>query len=285
MDFTTRFAPSPTGHLHLGHAFSALTAFDAARAAGGRFILRLEDIDTTRCRPEYEDAIYEDLAWLGLEWERPVRRQSEHFAAYQAALEALIGRGLVYRCFKTRKEIMEEMSRAPHGPGEVYLGPETPMSAEEEAERLERGEPFAWRLSVAACRDALGEAFARLSYVEESAEAPGGAGVKPADPFVTGDVVLGRKDVGTAYHLAVVHDDALQGVTHVIRGVDLVEATHVQTLLYALFDRPQPVYRHHRLLTDENGRRFAKRDKSLTLRALREAGETSSTIRGMCGLS
>ena len=282
--FVTRFAPSPTGRLHLGHAFSALEAFQAARAADGRFLLRLEDIDVTRCRPEYEAAILEDLAWLGLDWERPVRRQSAHFPAYAAALERLAERGLVYRCFKTRKEIAEEIARAPHHPGEgpegvIYPGPAAPMSADEEAERVASGEAFAWRLSIRACRDFLGERFDTLVFLEDGEGPEGETGGVTAKPDLLGDVILGRKDVGTSYHMACVHDDALQGVTHVIRGRDLFFATHLHRLLQALMDLPVPVYRHHRLITGPDGERFAKRDRSLTLAALREAGETPEGVR------
>ena len=282
--FVTRFAPSPTGRLHLGHAFSALQAFEAARAAEGRFLLRIEDIDLTRCRLEYEAAILEDLAWLGLDWERPVRRQSAHFPHYAAALEQLAGRGLVYRCFKTRKEIAEEIARAPHHPGEgpegvIYPGPQTPMSADEEAERVARGEAFAWRLSIRACRDVLGDRFDRLVFLEEGEGPDGETGEVTAKPDLLGDVILGRKDVGTSYHVACVHDDALQGVSHVIRGRDLFFATHLHRLLQALMDQPAPVYRHHRLITGPDGARLAKRDKALTLAALREAGETPGSVR------
>ncbi|WP_375285208.1 tRNA glutamyl-Q(34) synthetase GluQRS [Marinicauda pacifica] len=289
-DFTTRFAPSPTGLLHLGHAFSALTAFEAAREAGGRFLLRVEDIDVTRCTLEFEQAIFEDLAWLGLEWETPVRRQSAHFPEYQRVLHTLAARGLVYRCFKTRKEIAEEIARAPHHPGEgpegvIYPGPESPLSAAQEADRLARGDAFAWRLSMRACREALGSRFDALTFIEEGEGPQGEHGELPARPETLGDVILGRKDVGTSYHLACTHDDALQGVTHVVRGLDLFFATHVHRLLQALMDWPVPRYRHHRLLLDEDGQRFAKRDKSLTLQALRQSGETPQSIRTRIGMT
>ncbi|AZS21993.1 MULTISPECIES: tRNA glutamyl-Q(34) synthetase GluQRS [unclassified Caulobacter] len=277
MTFVTRFAPSPTGYLHRGHAYSALTTFEAARAAGGRFILRIEDIDATRCRPEYEAAILEDLAWLGLRWETPARRQSEHLSDYEAAIAALRDRGLVYRCFKTRKEI--DIGRAPHEPAVAYVG--APLSAGEEAERLARGEPFAWRLSLAAAREALG-GFDSLTFVEEGVDRSSPRTVQ-ARPETAGDIVLARKDVGVAYHLAVVHDDALQGVTHVIRGEDLFEATHIQRLLQALLGLPTPVYRHHGLLTGPDGKRYAKRDKAQTLRALRASGMTASALRAELG--
>lgn len=277
--FVTRFAPSPTGHLHRGHAFSALTAYEAARAAGGRFILRIEDIDVTRSRPEFEAAILEDLAWLGVEWETPVRRQSEHLDAYQAAIAALTADHLTYRCFRTRKEIAQAAASAPHGAGEAFRG--APLAAEEEARRLAAGDPFAWRLSLDAAERAL--AGRELSFFEEGAGPNGEHGLIPADPASSGDIVLARKDVGVAYHLAVVVDDALQGVTHVIRGQDLYEASHVQRLLQALLDLPAPVYRHHRLLTGPDGKRFAKRDRAETLRDLRARGVTPLQLRQEMG--
>jgi glutamyl-Q tRNA(Asp) synthetase len=279
--FVTRFAPSPTGYLHRGHAFSALTAFEAARAAGGRFLLRIEDIDRTRCRPEFEAAIFEDLAWLGLDWEDPVRRQSDHMEDYGRALRDLAERGLLYRCFKTRREIAEAIESAPHGAMEAYRG--SPLPPEEEARRVAAGDPYAWRLSLAQAERVLG-GFGALTFVEEG-EGPGGEhGLIQARPEIGGDVVLARKDVGVAYHLAVVLDDALQGITHVIRGQDLFEAAHVQRLLQALLGLPTPTYRHHRLLTGPDGKRFAKRDRAETLRDLRQAGKTAAEIRAELGL-
>jgi glutamyl-Q tRNA(Asp) synthetase len=286
MTFVTRFAPSPTGYLHRGHAFSALTADSAARAAGGRFLLRIEDIDATRCRPQFEAAIYEDLAWLGLEWETPVRRQSEHFDAYAAALDRLRARGLLYRCFKTRREILDEIGRAPHGPGEgpdgvIYRG--AALAAEEEGALLAEGRPYAWRLSLDRARAVLGSAYDALSFLEEG-EGPGGEhGRIPVRPETAGDVVLARKDTGVAYHLAVVVDDALQGVTHVIRGQDLHAAAHIQRLLQALLDLPETAYAHHRLITDASGKRFAKRDEAQTLRSLRAGGMTAQALRNELG--
>lgn len=279
MTFVTRFAPSPTGYLHRGHAFSALTAYRAAREAGGRFLLRIEDIDATRCRPEYDAAIFEDLAWLGLAWEEPVRRQSEHLADFHAAIDILRERGLVYRCFKTRKEI--DIGRAPHEPAVPYVG--APLPADEEAERLARGEAFAWRLSLAAARETLG-GFEGLTFVEQGAGPDGETGVIQARPETAGDIVLARKDVGVAYHLAVVHDDALKGVTHVIRGQDLFEAAHIQRLLQALLDLPTPTYRHHGLLVGPDGKRYAKRDKAQTLRELRAAGMSPADLRAELGV-
>ncbi|MHA7872682.1 MAG: tRNA glutamyl-Q(34) synthetase GluQRS [Hyphococcus sp.] len=279
--FVTRFAPSPTGHLHLGHAYSALTAFQAAKDAGGRFLLRIEDIDQTRCRPEYEQAIYDDLTWLGLDWEQPVRRQSAHFGDYEKALHALRDKGVVYRCFKTRKEIADDIARAPHltpdGPeGPQYVG--EMLAPSEERARLSDGKPFAWRLSMTQAQDALGAAFDALTFVEEGAGPKGETGAIKATPQIFGDAIIARKDLGTSYHLASVVDDALQGVTHVIRGEDLFPATHLHRLLQALLDLPAPTYRHHRLITDEQGKRFAKRDASATLAAMRKAGATREDV-------
>lgn len=272
--FATRFAPSPTGYLHKGHAFSALTAFDAARRAKGRFVLRIEDIDATRCRPEFDTAILEDLAWLGLDWETPVRRQSEHLDDYHAALARLDAKGLVYRCFRTRKEVAEAMASAPHGPMEVFRG--GPLPAAEEAAKLAAGKPFAWRLSLDAAAAKLG-GFADLTFTDET------EGLVSARPELGGDVVLARKDVGVAYHLAVTVDDALQGITHVIRGVDLFDATHVQRLLQALLGLPTPAYAHHPLLVGPDGKRLAKRDKAETLRSLRERGMSPGDLRKELG--
>jgi len=277
MTFVTRFAPSPTGYLHLGHAFSALTAFDAAREVDGRFVLRIEDIDQGRARPEFEEAIYEDLAWLGLEWETPVRRQSKHMTDYEAALQSLIARNLVYRCFRTRKEIAEAIASAPHGASEDMFRGEALPEAEERS-KLEAGEPFAWRLSLKKARSALGPAYFALVFEDET-------GPVRADPEKHGDVVLARKDFLTSYHLASVWDDALQGVTHVIRGEDLREAAHLHVLLQKLIDLPQPTYRHHRLILGEDGKRLAKRDAAATLRALRESGKTPADVRAMLGLA
>jgi glutamyl-Q tRNA(Asp) synthetase len=279
--FTTRFAPSPTGRLHRGHAFSALSAWTAARAAGGRFVLRIEDIDQGRCRPEFEAGICEDLAWLGIAWETPVRRQSERLADYRAALERLNAMGVLYRCFRTRKEVLEEIGRAPHGPGEA-LRPD-PAPPEEEAAMLAAGRPFAWRLSIERARERLGRRFETLTFVEEGAGPAGERGEIAAQPSLGGDVVLARKDVGVAYHLAVVHDDALQGVTHVVRGQDLFEATHVQRLLQALLGLPAPVYRHHSLLLGPDGKRLAKRDRAETLQSLRARGVAPEALRAELG--
>lgn len=279
--FVTRFAPSPTGLLHRGHAYSALLAYEAAQAAGGTFLLRIEDIDATRARPEFEAAIFEDLAWLGITWPEPVRRQSEHLEDYEAALARLAAEGLVYRCFRTRKEVAQAMASAPHGAMDTFRS--APLPAGEEAERLARGEAFAWRLSLEAAQSRLG-GFEDLSFLEEGQGPNGESGLIGARPELGGDVVLARKDVGVAYHLAVVIDDALQGVTHVIRGCDLFEAAHVQRLLQALLALPTPVYRHHRLLAGPDGKRYAKRDRAETLQALRVTGLTPEQLRQEMGL-
>ena len=282
--FVTRFAPSPTGRLHKGHAFSALTAWTAARAAGGRFLLRIEDIDATRCRPEYEAGVLEDLAWLGLDWDGPVRRQSDHLADYAAAIEALRARGLLYRCFRTRKEILDAIGDAPHGPMEAVRP--APHPADEEARLLQDGRPFAWRLSLDRAREALGEeAWSGLTFVEMGEGPSGEHGVLAVRPQAAGDVVLARKDVGAAYHLAVTHDDALQGVTQVLRGRDLFEATHVPRLIHALMGWPAPTYRHHALVAGPDGRRYAKRDRSVTLAELRAQGVTPQALRAELGFS
>jgi len=269
----TRFAPSPTGLLHLGHAHSALFAFTAARRAGGRFLLRVEDIDGGRCRPEFIQAIFDDLAWLGLDWEWPVRRQSDHPADYRAALDRLGAEGLVYPCFCTRKDIADAAG-APHGPdGPIYPGTCRQLSATERQARIAAGAPFALRLAV-------GEALRRTGPLRWHDRA---AGPVAADPAAFGDVVLARKDTPTSYHLAVTVDDALQGVSLVTRGVDLFAATHVHRLLQALLDLPAPEYHHHRLITDADGRRLAKRDRAATLRSLREAGHGADAVRAMAG--
>ena len=281
MAFVTRFAPSPTGRLHRGHAFSALTAWRAARDVGGRFLLRIEDIDPTRCKPEFETVIVEDLAWLGLDWDGPVRRQSDHLADYAAVIDTLDQRGLLYRCFRTRKEILDGIGDAPHGP--VEAARPGPHPAGEEAALLAGGRPFAWRLSLDRAREALAADWDTLTFVEQGAGPNGETGVIRARPETAGDVVLARKDAGAAYHVAVTHDDALQGVTHVIRGEDLFEATHIQVLIQALMGWPRPVYRHHRLLAGPDGRRYAKRDRSVTLAELRAGGVTAEALRAELG--
>lgn len=284
----TRFAPSPSGYLHLGHAYSAFFAARAAGAApgekcdGGRFLLRIEDIDGGRARPEFEAAIFEDLAWLGLAWETPVRRQSDWMAAYAEALADLEGLGLIYPCFCTRKEIAAEISRAaaaPHGPaGEVYPGTCRRLSAAERDDRKAAGQPYALRLDM---ERALGGAEAAhggpLTWHDRA------RGTQVCDPRPQGDVVLARKDIATSYHLSVVVDDAAQGVTLVTRGVDLFESSHVHRLLQQLLGLPVPDYHHHRLITDESGQRLAKRSDALALRALRAEGLSPAEVIAMMG--
>ena len=275
MTLTTRFAPSPTGPLHLGHAFSALNAYHYAKRASGRFILRIEDIDQGRCRPAYSQALLEDLAWLGLDWESPVRVQSQHMGDYHAALDRLRDHGLIYRCFKTRKAIAADIGRAPHGLDLPYRG--QPPSPDQEAEHIAKGHGFAWRLSLDAARQHLGKAFDELTFFED------GRGVQIARSERAGDIVLARRDLGVAYHLAVVVDDALQEVTHVTRGEDLFEATGVQRLLQALLGLPTPTYCHHRLLSGPDGQRLAKRDRAQTLKALRDSGVEPGDLRRQLG--
>jgi len=275
----TRFAPSPTGHLHLGHAHSALLAWRRARESGGRFLLRLEDIDATRCRADYADSVLADLAWLGLDWDGAVRRQSAHFADYRAALDRLAACGFVYPCFCTRAAIQAEIARAgsaPHGPeGPLYPGTCRGLAADRRAARVAAGEPYALRLDVARAVAAAGT----LSWIDEQ------EGAVRADPASHGDVVLARKEMPTSYHLAVTVDDALQDVTLVTRGEDLFTATHIHRLLQALLDLPVPRYLHHRLLTDASGRRYAKRDRALTIAALRDAGHSPAEVRARAGFT
>ena len=273
----TRFAPSPTGFLHLGHAHSAIFAWRLAREAGGRFLLRIEDIDPTRCRPEFTDAILEDLAWLGLDWDGAVRVQSRHLPDYRGVLDALSARGLLYPCFCTRADIAREIAAsaaAPHGPdGPLYPGTCRRLSPDERAGRIARGEAHALRLDMAA---ALATLRAPLSFEE------GGTRLR-CDPAQFGDAVLARKDVPASYHLCVTHDDALQGVTLVTRGEDLRPATHLHRLLQQLMGWPEPRYAHHGLLTDASGRRLAKRDQAATLRSLRAAGTSPAQVRRLAG--
>jgi glutamyl-Q tRNA(Asp) synthetase len=278
----TRFAPSPTGRLHLGHAFSALFAERAARAAGGRFLLRIEDIDGTRCREDFVAGILDDLVWLGLTWTGEVRRQSLHMDEYRQALGRLAARGLVYPCFCTRREIREEIARAgaaPHptdGADEpVYPGTCRRLDPDIRAARLAAGDPHAWRLDVARSIAAAGGG--PLAWQDRA------AGAVTARPERFGDVVLARKETPTSYHLAVTLDDAVQGVTLVTRGKDLFAATDIHRLLQALLDLPTPIYHHHELVTDASGRRLAKRDQAPTLLALREGGADPAEVRHRLG--
>lgn len=260
MSIITRFAPSPTGYLHLGHAFSAWQAWRRADV----FRLRLEDIDATRCRPEFAAAITEDLRWLGLDWDGEVRVQSAHMADYAAALARLSP--LLYPCFCTRADIARA-SAAPHGAEIIYPGTCLHLSAAEREARMAE-KPYAWRLDVEAAKAQAGA----LRFFEDS------EGWVEAAPERLGDVVLARKDIPASYHLCVVHDDALQGITHIIRGEDLREATHIHVLLQKLLGLPTPIYAHHRLLTGPDGKRLAKRDKALALREMRQAGTSPQAI-------
>jgi glutamyl-Q tRNA(Asp) synthetase len=271
----TRFAPSPTGYLHLGHTYAALFAHDAARAAGGRFLLRIEDIDTARCRPEFDAAIIEDLTWLGVAWDGEVRRQSHHLDDYRVALARLAELGVTYPCFCSRREIAAEIAAAgaaPHGPAAaIYPGTCRHLAESERLARIDAGQPYAIRLDVASGLSLTGP----LHWRDLD------AGVITAQPELEGDPVIARRDIPTSYHLAVTVDDHLQGATLVTRGVDLFSATHVQRLLQALLGYDAPDYWHHRLLLNEAGARLSKRDGALALRALRAAGKTPEEVREM----
>jgi glutamyl-Q tRNA(Asp) synthetase len=279
-----RFAPSPNGFLHLGHAYSALLNFDAARACGGRLLLRIEDIDTVRCRPEFEAAIYEDLAWLGIAWEPPVRRQSLHFADYRAAIEKLSARGLIYPGFESRAEIARRVPppwpRDPDG-SPLYPGTAKSLALEQRARLLASGAPYALRLDMAAACALAGD----LGWREHGEGPAGETGAVAARPQAWGDVILARKETPTSYHLCVVIDDALQGVTEVVRGADLFWSTSVHRLLQRLLDLPQPIYRHHRLILDDEGRKLSKSTEATGLRELRDGGATPADIRRLVGLA
>lgn len=283
-----RFAPSPNGYLHLGHALSALIDFEMARAAGGRFLLRIEDIDGTRCRPEYETAIYEDLRWLGIAWEQPVRRQSDHLDDYRAAIARLSDMGLIYPSFESRSDIAALVAarekdgawpRDPDG-APLYPGASKHLQAAERTRRM-ASEPYALRLDIEA-------AVARTGALQwdETGRGPNGeTGSIAADPRAWGDVVLARRDTPTSYHLSVVVDDAAQGVTHIVRGQDLFWATSVHRLLQALLGLPAPAYHHHRLLLDTDGRKLSKSTQSTALRELRANSVTPRDIRKIIGLT
>ena len=266
----TRFAPSPTGYLHLGHAFAAYEAFGFAATRGGECLLRIEDIDHTRCKPEFTDAIYEDLTWLGFNWPKPVRVQSTHVSDYQKTLHDLKSRALIYPCFLTRKDIKPLMKNG------VYLGPKTPLSQDEVESRISKGETPAWRLSINHARDILGPEFDKLDFEESGLRVP-------QAPF--GDEILARKDIGLSYHLCVTHDDTIQGITHVVRGVDIAPHTRFQVLLQKLLGGPILAYHHHALLLNQDGEKLAKRKADTAIRDLRAAGLTPDEVfqlaRGM----
>jgi len=276
-----RFAPSPNGYLHLGHALSAVLNADKAKAAGGRMLLRIEDIDETRCRPEYETAIYEDLAWLGLRWEEPVWRQSQHYADYQAALGRLQTMGLTYRAYESRAEIAR--AAVGHDPDGAPLFPgrhNTLLSTAERTHRIDTGKPYAVRLDVAAALKRVGP----LLWTETGTGPAGESGAVAANPAAWGDVILARKETPTSYHLAVVVDDAAQGVTDVVRGQDLFHATSMHRLLQALLGLPQPRYHHHRLVLDTDGKKLSKSTSATGLRELRSRGLNPTDIRKLVGL-
>ena len=283
-----RFAPSPNGYLHLGHAYSALLNHDMARDLGGRLLLRIEDIDVSRCRPQYEAAIYQDLGWLGISWDTSVRRQSGQFDDYRAALAKLEAQGLIYPSFESRSEIaalVAARDRQGHWPRDpdgvpLYPGDARQLPAAERERRRRAGEPYALRL-------ALDAAIARtgvLTWTETGSGPQGQTGVVEAAPQMWGDVVLARKEVPASYHLAVAVDDARQGVTDVVRGQDLFWATGIHRLLQALLGLPQPVYHHHKLILDADGRKLSKSTQATSLRKLRAAGVTAADVRRMVGL-
>jgi glutamyl-Q tRNA(Asp) synthetase len=286
-----RFAPSPNGYLHLGHAYSALLNLDLARQAGGRFLLRIEDIDLARCRPEFETAIYQDLAWLGVAWEEPVRRQSEHLAQYRDALENLAAQGLIYPSFESRTEIAKLVAereanavstpwpRDPDG-APLYPGAAKFFAPGERARLLESGAPYALRLDMAAACARAGD----LDWTEHGEGPDGETGAVAARPEVWGDVILARKETPTSYHLSVVIDDALQGVTEVVRGRDLFRSTSVHRLLQELLGLPEPAYRHHRLILDGAGQKLSKSTAATGLRELRASGASQADIRRLVGL-
>ena len=283
-----RFAPSPNGYLHLGHAYSALLNFDLATQTGGRFLLRIEDFDTARCKPEFEAAVYEDLGWLGISWEAPVLRQSEQLADYREAVDKLVGEGLLYPSFESRAEIAtlvaqrEALAPWPRDPdgAPLYPGSANLLRSGERARLIEQGAPFALRLHMAAACARAG----KLDWTEQGVGPDAETGIVAARPQAWGDVILARKETPTSYHLSVVIDDALQGVSEVVRGQDLFWSTSVHRLLQALLGLPEPSYRHHRLVLDGAGRKLSKSTQSTGLRELRAGGATPADIRRMAGL-
>ena len=287
---TFRFAPSPNGELHLGHAYSALLNAEMAARAGGRLLLRIEDIDTERCTPEFEAGIYRDLEWLGIEWERPVRRQSEHFAEYAKLLDRLVEAELVYPAFMSRGEMRAHIAEAedsgrtwPRDPDGVplYPGLDKTLTSRERRRRMAAGDPFAWRLDMAAAIGALRMPPAWTEFADADMNSTRKV---DATPDLWGDVVLARRDVPTSYHLSVVADDALQGITHVVRGLDLYPATGIHRLLQMLLGLPEPAYFHHRLITGPDGRKLSKSFRDTGIDALRSGGRTADDVKRMVGL-
>ncbi len=277
-----RFAPSPTGFLHLGHAYSALMAWDAACANGGEFLLRIEDIDLARCKPEYEQAIYDDLNWLGLAWPTPVMRQSTHLSTYNSAMQKLIDLGLCYPCKCTRKDISQALSAPQEGVGIGPDGPIYPRTCQHRSMN-DRTEADAIRMNVI---KAVSRLETDMLYTETGQQKPQAIKIVKDDLIsACGDIVLARKDIGTSYHLSVVVDDAEQNITHITRGLDLAPATPIHVVLQKLLGVPTPIYHHHRLIRDENGKRLAKRDDARSIRHYRQNGATPQDIREMVGLS
>mgnify|MGYP003636896533 CR=1 FL=1 len=277
---TTRFAPSPTGRLHKGHAYAALQAYHFAKERDGEFLLRIEDIDFNRCSSAHTDQILEDLQWLGIGWNEPVRIQSQHLDDYRRAAAELSERGLLYPCFCTRKDILREIEQAGHAPhgseGPVYPGTCRDLSEDERAQRISANESHALRLDL---EGALNETGRDLKW-EDTLH-----GSQLARPENLGDAIIIRKDIGTSYHLAVVVDDGIQNITDIVRGIDLFESTHLHCVLQKLLHLPAPTYHHHALLTDDQGRRLAKRDHSITLKSIRDSGITASQLRTELGFS
>ena len=271
----TRFAPSPTGYLHLGHALAAERAFGFALAHNGQCLLRIEDIDLTRCKSEYCRAIFDDLSWLGFNWPEPARVQSQHSADYNAVIESLSAKQLIYRCFLSRKEIAAASDDAG-----VYRGPKTALSRDEIEARTSQGEPYAWRLSLSRARDSLGGDFERLAYSDVNFDLSQRSAIK-ANAHIYGDEVIARKDIGVSYHLAVTHDDYIQGVTHIVRGKDLQGLTGFHVLMQKLMGWPTPLYHHHGLVMASGDEKLSKRDGSTSLRALRDAGNSPQSILDM----
>ncbi len=281
-----RFAPSPNGRLHLGHAYSALFTARAAEQAGGRLILRIEDIDLLRCRAEFITGIYRDLDWLGLTWEQPVRRQSEHFDAYYSALNTLQDLGVLYPCYATRSEIRAAVEGKAGHPRDPDGAPVYPGLYRDHAPPKDPERPYALRLNHALALKLVGEKLGRRPTFNETGRGPEGeAGLQPVTPEIWGDVVLARKDIGTSYHISVVVDDALQGVTHVTRGQDLYAATHIHRVLQILLDLPEPIYCHHELISDHTGRKLAKSANDQSLAGLRAAGVSAEAIKRELGFA
>lgn len=289
-----RFAPSPNGWLHLGHAYSVLLGADIAAREGAQYLLRIEDIDLGRTRAEYIEGIFEDLTWLGLSWPKPLLRQSTRFNAYDAALKTLRDMDLVYPCFATRKEITDAIQQSgiglKHWPTDpdgahIYPGLYKDISLQERNRLMWEGRSYAWRLDMEKARRIAEEITgAPITFLEEGASAAGLTGRQPIKPEYFGDVILARKDVPTSYHIAVVVDDAHQGISMVTRGQDLFPATYIHRLLQVLLGLPEPRYHHHGLIRDETGRRLSKSAKDRALRELREQGMTADDIRRLVGL-